>query len=530
MQCRSTLYLVLAVAAQCCLAGCARENVWTFRRDNEYQDNIQELVEDKIDSQSAARSGSERWDEYKSDEFQGDDESVVDNERLRVERKRREAADRLLKAGPVVLIDCLIHSLEFNDEVQAGRAAIRSMGGEEIIAKSRFLPRLTYDLTASVVENVGRNVSMGGRAATTLLEFGKDNPIDVVLRERQRQALFSYERTTANVLSEVRRRFFTILLRERQLAERKKLRDEFAARYDRMRKLEAARRVLEVDVLTAKLNVLNEESRINALEKEVLRQKMDLLKAIGLPVEMTDFDLTGEPEKLESPLKRCVEVAFRRSTRIAQVRAAVFEQDRTVRQIIWEYFPDLRIQGGYRGNFGDVGVDLVTDDNLYSGGAFGERIVEDWNDESFANGATLFGADRAGWRTGIDLTLPVFKGLERQGRFRRERALLDQVRHLLNDAISDTELLVAKSYQTFLEEARETDILAETVHISKERLRVQERLKELGRITDNELETFRERFFSDQDGFFEQQIRLIEAQERLRLAMRYFEPGLAEEE
>ena len=74
------------------------------------------------------------------------------------------------------------------------------------------------------------------------------------------------------------------------------------------------------------------------------------------------------------------------------------------------------------------------------------------------------------------------------------------------------------------EETRETDILRETVRISKERLRVQDRMKELGKITDNELETFRERFFSDQDEYFEQQIRLIEAQERLRLEMRFFEP------
>ena len=69
----------------------------------------------------------------------------------------------------------------------------------------------------------------------------------------------------------------------------------------------------------------------------------------------------------------------------------------------------------------------------------------------------------------------------------------------------------------------QTDILRETVRISKERLHVKERLKELGKISDNELETFRQRFFSDQDSYFEQQIRLIDAQERLRLAMRYFE-------
>ena len=67
------------------------------------------------------------------------------------------------------------------------------------------------------------------------------------------------------------------------------------------------------------------------------------------------------------------------------------------------------------------------------------------------------------------------------------------------------------------------EILKETVQISKERLRVQERLKDLGRISDDALETFRDRFFSDQDRFFNQQISVVQVQERLRRAMRFFE-------
>jgi len=509
------------------LSGCTRENAWSASQDKSYSDNIQQLVETKIDEQTPARSGRERWNRFKSDEYQTGQEITQDRKRLDLERKRQQAAERLISAGPLSLTDCLAYSLEFNDRIQANRAVIRSTDGEELIAKSRFLPTLTYDLAASVTQNLGRNVAHGALVTMNLLEFGKDNSIDVALRESQRNALFGYENQVADVLSDVRRSFFTILLRKQQLAQRQKLRDEFAARYKRMVQLEKARRVLEVDVLTAKLNVLNEDSRINALEKEITRQKMGLLKAIGFPVGMTDFRMAGEQEKLDLPLTESVDITLKRSTRIAQARAVVYEQDRVVRQIIWEYLPDIHMQGGYNGNFATAAVDVTSTDSVYAVGPFGERRINAFNDGAFGTDPIRLGPDRSGWRWSVDLSLPVFTGLERTGRFRRENALLEQARRLLSDTTWETALAVGTAHETVLEEAKETEVLDQTVRISKERLAVQERLKELGKITDDQLETFRERFFDDQDAYFEQQIRLIEAQEQLRSEMRYFEPVTA---
>ena len=507
------------------LAGCGGDNPWAASCSKDYSDPIQQLVEDKITWQSEPRSGPEQWDNYASDEYQSPQDIDKDRQRLQLELRRQKQAERLLQNSPLSLGDCLAYSLEFNDRVQASRAIVRSMGGEKLIAQSRFLPRLTYDLSkASVAQNVGDNLVMGIRGIQTLLEFGKDNPVDVALRELQREALFRYEANVARVLSQVRLRFFTILLKQRQLDERLKLRENFEARHLRMRKLEEARRVLEVDVLTARLNVLNEQARINSLEKEILRQKMDLLHAIGLPLNMTDFQLQGQHEKYDVPLEKSVAVAYRRSTHIAQARAAVFEQDRIVRQLVWEYFPGVRIQGGYRGRGGTAGAELQSTDGTYAADPFGEYQLKPWRGNTSASDRDWLHYSGSRWYWGMELELALFTGLERTGRFRREKALLSQQRHLLCDAVYGTELAVRKAYQTVLEREAETDILQETVRISRERLRVQERLKELGKITDNELETFRQRFFSDQDDYFEKQIQLVEAQENLRLEMRYFEP------
>lgn len=503
-------------------AGCGMDNAWTASRDKSYSDPIQRLVEAKITEQSSAKSGPERWESYKSDEYQGPDDIGRDRKRLELELTRHKAARELLAAGALSLTDCLAFSLEFNDQLQASRAAVRAMGGEKLIAKSRFLPRLTFDLSKGT--DFANGLAMGISGIQTLLEFGKDNPIDVALRELQRQALFGYEEDVANVLSDVRLRFFTVLLRQEQLKVREQLREQFIARYERMRKLAQARRVPEVDVLTAKLNVLNEQMRINSLEKEILRQKMDLLHAIGFPLSTTGFQLKGAPEKFDIAMNELVDIAFRRSTRIAQARAAVFERDRVVRQIIWEYLPRVNVVASYRGSHAAGGAALAGSNNVYGAGPFGESRFKRGNGGAFVTDPDWLSFTRSGWNWGAELELPIFTGLERTGKFRREKALLVRDRHRLCDVISLTELEVRRTYQTVLERERERDILQETVRISKERLRVQERLKELGKIGDNELETFRGRFFADQDGYFEKQIQLIGAQERLRLAMRYFEP------
>ena len=53
-----------------------------------------------------------------------------------------------------------------------------------------------------------------------LVEFGKDNAADVALREAQRNALFDYEDAVRTALFQIRLKFFTVLLRQQQLAER----------------------------------------------------------------------------------------------------------------------------------------------------------------------------------------------------------------------------------------------------------------------------------------------------------------------
>ncbi len=512
-------------------AGCGSYGLLDVVTGNPELDPIHRIVEEKLAEERRDMTGSERWARQSKRDYQSDEDVRLGRERADTRRRRLEEARRLVEAGPLTLEKCLAFALEFNDTVGASRAAIRAEAGEAMFVRSRFLPEFHY-----YVENKkfgsgagqGQSIDHYFRLSQTLVEFGRENPEDVTVRESERRALFEYEDVVSSVLSGVRKKLFTVLLRRQQIVERKKLLAEFQARYEKMRALEAVRRVLEVDVLTARLNVLNEEARINALEGEELRQKIDLLHLVGLPVEMTEIELRGELENFTLGLSNSLAIGLRRSTPIAQARAEMAERARVAREVAWKRGLELLARAGATTETGAAGLEIKSTEGVFALSTFVEQHLQDsvdaWVSDNNLLMDDLSNPIKSGWAAELELKIPIFDGLKRRGEYARERARLVQALHSVRDAVDTVEADIRKAYQTMLERRKDLEILKETVNISKERLRVQERLKELGKITDNELETFRGRFFSDQDTFFRKQISLMEAQENLRRKMRFFEP------
>ena len=507
--------------------GCRAERPWPWDRTRGGDDSIQRVIEAKTADQSDKQDGRRRWEGVTTNEYQRQDELDRLAGRTKDQRDRRQIARNLIENGPVTLGACLILGLEFNSRIQAQREEIRAVGGEKLIVNSRYLPRLTYTLKHDLLEDrtLGRLGQSDNifRFSQTLLEFGRDNDRDVALREQQREALFAYEDAVRDALSAIRRVFFTIRLRQRQLEKRQELLAEFQADYDTVEQREEARLVPNADLLTARLNVLNEKLRINSLNKEILRLKIELLHAIGLPVGRTELTLTGEPEHFDLSPERAVNLGLGRSTVIAQARAAAYEQARRARQIWWEDAPDLRVRSGWMDDRSAAGLDLSNNEGAYGLSTFAETHL-DGPRENIDDDPAFPLADEPAWFVGLELDVPLFDGFEQRGKVVRERARLRRARHELRDSVDSVEGEIRQAYQTVLEARGQLEIQAETVTLSKARLETKQELQTLGRIQDNELELFRNQFFADQDAYFRQQIALIEAQEALRAAMRYFAP------
>ncbi len=491
---------------------------------------INRTVNSRLQEQRPEYASVPRWDAYRTNRYVAAAQLREQIGSSRQEQRRSEDAAALTAGGPLDLPACLSFSLEHNDTIQMVRADMRKVAGESIVVQSRFLPHLSYVLALDTTTAQGtaetNSIHQYLKLSQTLMEFGKENSDSVTLRESERQALFDYEDQVRTILSDVRQTFYTITLRQEQLEKRSRLLDEFMARYDNMRKLEDARIVLEVDVLTARLNVLNEEARINSLERIIFREKTDLIHLMGLPADINGIAIAGKPGPLNMTLVKCVDEAVGRSPTIVRYRASLLEKERQMAEVWWEYGADMQVRTGWQDERSAAGLELNSNSGKYDLSMFGEA-----HDTAFDGNMqmdSLLGEEESGWFADLAIELPLFRGFEATGAYRKQRADVDRARYELRDALTSLESDVRKSYQSVLEKRKEVDILRETVDISRKRLNVQERLKELGKITDNELETFRTRFFSDQDNYFSGQISLVAAEESLRYYMRYFEPFISE--
>ena len=152
-----------------------------------------------------------------------------------VPRKQQKAA-RVLK-----LEECLrsafANSAErrpVDNEIKQAREQIVAVGGSKIIANSRFLPTVElisqYEHIRELSDSDTKSEDayfLSAKFTQRILEYGKDNPIDVNLRAEQRQALFDYENRVASIFSQVRRAFFFIKLKDQQIAARRSLLEQF---------------------------------------------------------------------------------------------------------------------------------------------------------------------------------------------------------------------------------------------------------------------------------------------------------------
>lgn len=445
---------------------------------------------------------------------------------------RKPVAERALTLG-----ECLQLAFTQNNEIKQAREQILGVGGSKIIANSRFLPAIElinqYERATAfeAPDGSAEAYSFGAKITQRILEYGKDNPIDVTLRAEQRDALFTYENKVATVFSLVRRAFLLIKLKERQIAARQQLLEQFEKQYEvKQQRLTAGNLSVKIEVLTAHLNVLNERSRINTLGRERFNRIMELLRLIGMPVSADQVKLVGEMDSFglgQLDLEPMVRLALAQSSDVALAEAIVAEGARSLDQIRFEYWPDLRFTSGYQDRNGSAGATISNQNNTWGLDVTGQPRLPNSRDER-GRGLGLFGDEVSlgspdpGWFAGLQLRIPIADGNVRKGEKIEARAFLNGVKAALADQKDLVELRVRQSYTFLAEQNFQVELAQENVNIERERFQIQEELRNVGKITDDQLETFRRTFFAAQDDLFFEQENLIERQEDLRLTIRYF--------
>ena len=374
-------------------------------------------------------------------------------------------------------------------------------------------------LLDALVQIIGVHPDGGRRdwrpVGTARVQLGQlRQPREVETRDALRQAVYNYEGQVYQVLARVWELFHLILLQDRQIAIRRESRDNFQAAYDRQQARFDRQLATESDVLNAQLSVLDEELAINNLERAQFNNKMDLLRLIGQPIG-TAIRLEGAEVKFAIDQDRAVEMALGNSVAVSLASERLKEQGRKVREIAWEYSPDINFDAGVQDGQRNARVELGKEGETWGMDVSSELALRATQPPDFV--------DETRWSALVEARIPIFEGASRIGRETSAKARLRQLEIGLRDLHAETELNVRQAYQQVLEAEGSQRIQAERVKIARRRLEINQILKDKGQVDENLLETFRNQFFNTQDQLFRNQETFIRRIAALRRQMGYFE-------
>jgi len=414
---------------------------------------------------------------------------------------------------------CLDAAMSRNRELIQARERIEEVNGDRVVVRSRLMPnvQLTASYDALRTERLGEtqdNLASELLLQQRLFEFGPDAADEIALRSDLRSAVLDYQDKVYQIMSRVWEVFHIILLQDEQIALRRASKAAFDEILDRQEARFQKRLSSEGDKLTAELDVLEEELAINSLLRSQFRNKMELMRLIGQPIGV-ELQLRGRLAAFQVDEADAVRVAVARNVQISLSEQLLDEQRRVVREIGWEYAPDLAVAAGLEDGRRRAGVSVDREGrtwgvNMETGLALSEQDQPGDTDE-------------ATWSASVLARIPIFEGGARIGREALERARLRRLQAQLRDLRAGVELQVRQAYQSMLEEQEKLGLQDQRVVIARRRLEISQLLRDKGQGNEVQLEQVREQFFSAQDNLFRNQETYIARQAQLRRLMGYLE-------
>lgn len=367
------------------------------------------------------------------------------------------------------------------------------------------------------------------RYSRRLLEWGQDPISQVGIRSNRRIAIFNYQQELRNLLADVRKNFFLILLKQQQIEDRKVLLAAYIKTHeDKKTRYEVAKDVQMIDVLTAELDVLNEEFRINNLENDLLNKKMELLKLMGRPIG-SRFTLAGRPPDLESfefGIDDIVQLTKDNSYQVAYLREEIGESQRELGDLKRDYLPKYTAKAGFEDRRSNMGFTLNNSNNTYGLDFGAEQHLNLPNESDNTNTVTslLTGAHprNNNYFLNFAVNWQIDDNMKSEGLTLKQMENLNKMKSQLTDQELTEELQAREAWQTLLEAVDQLRIQQRTLDISDRRLEITRKLREFGKVTDYQVDNYRTQYFNDQDRLFSAQESVITAQENLRKIMGVF--------
>ncbi len=375
---------------------------------------------------------------------------------------------------------------------------------------------LSSSTTTSDRTKAGTKVSL--RYSRRLIEWGRDPSSQVGIRKVRRTAISNYEQKLREVIRDVRVDFFTLLLNQQQVNERKKLLEEYKKRHWQQKKrFEIAQDVSRLDVLTAELDVLNEEDSIRRLELSALETKYELMKIIDMPIA-DDVKLVGELPEFDFTEEEVAELAVKNSYDVQLTEGEVWESERAYQQLAWDYKPIFTANIGLE-NRRTAAAFTINNSNQTYGLDMG---VEQYMNMP-ASLSTSSSRQDHNYSLSAGVVWNLYDSTQRKGIDKVTLEKLNESREELRNLILQEELDARTAFRNYKETKDKLDMQKAILDIYDKRLNITRKLREYDRVQQFEVDNYRNSYFSQLDNVFKEQENLITAQENLRALMGQFD-------
>lgn len=359
--------------------------------------------------------------------------------------------------------------------------------------------------------------SVAIRYSRRLIEWGKDSSSSVQIRANRRLAIYNYQQKLREIISEVRTTFFTILLKKQQISTREKLLGEYEEKLRQQEtRFDVAQDVPKIDVLTAELDVLNEKNRINSLKADLIEKKYELLQIINMPLD-TNIEFSGELEPLDTQLDEVVSLTKKNSFQITYLREEYKEDQREFNERAWDYKPIFSGRVGIEDKRTAVGISLNNANQTYG---------LDVGISEYANipESSTYSSNKkdSNYSMSLGVSWNLFDNTHRKGISKKFLEKLNETKADLDQQIEIEELNARKAFNNLMEAKERLELQNQIVENAQKRLEITRKLREHGRVSEYQVDSYRDTFFSQQDRYFSEQENMIAAQESLRRVMGVF--------
>ena len=358
------------------------------------------------------------------------------------------------------------------------------------------------------------------QAQQEIVRYGATTPARFAAQHREQAEKARYRETIIAVDSQVRQAYYRLLLTRDEIASRDELLAYFRAKMDRVQTRLNAGLARPVELHEAELEVLEEQSRINNLQRTLRALHLQLFTEVGLVGKrsLRAIEIVGPPyehlqllDPSEADLPALVEEARANRPHLAELVWQIGQQQHQARSVFWQWLPHVGLQ--LTKDFQDTDLGLN-----WSGNGQTWKVVGSGRRTLASQGLEPALDVGEGWRVMANVSLPLFQGGRRLAQGAAERARLHELRQDRNETRNLIELEVVEAFYALKSRRENTQLLRRRADVARQRLDTVEELFEnaMGNLNFDDLRRQRAAVNGAEQSYFTERLAYIFAVEELR--------------